>query len=65
MMVQLCQCTNCDMGSYKASLGCSVCAQRAIAGNGDADDQWTKHFETARAEVAAYLTQAESVGQIQ
>jgi hypothetical protein len=63
MMVQLCQCTNCDMGSYKASLGCSTCAQRAITGNGNGGDNWTKHLETARAEVAAYLTCVESVGQ--
>ena len=30
MMIKLCNCLKCDLGSYKASLGCCACAQRAI-----------------------------------
>jgi hypothetical protein len=55
MMVHLCQCTKCEMGSYKASLGCSVCARRAAAGIGDQDRQWQEHLQSARLEIAAYL----------
>jgi hypothetical protein len=55
MMVQLCQCTNCSMGSYKASLGCTACAQRAVAASGNGDSRWMEHLEAARAEITAYL----------
>jgi hypothetical protein len=65
MMVQMCQCTNCNMGSYKASLGCSACARRAIASRGNnGDSHWIQHFEAAQAEVAAYLARRESDKQI-
>jgi hypothetical protein len=55
MMVQLCQCTSCNMGSYKASIGCSACGQRAIVANGNGDGRWKEQLEAARAKVAAYL----------
>jgi hypothetical protein len=55
MMVHLCRCTNCEVGSYKASLGCSVCARRAVTGKGDQDRPWQEHLKSARLEIAAYL----------
>ncbi len=55
MMVYLCECTNCQMGCYKASLGCTVCAQRAVANDGDLPGRVREHFESARAQVVAYL----------
>ena len=30
MMIKLTGCLNCDLDSYKASLGCCTCAKRAI-----------------------------------
>jgi hypothetical protein len=59
MMIKLCDCMNCDLGSYKASLGCSTCAKRAISAIKGSDRILIRHFEKAKAEVLAYL---ESVG---
>jgi hypothetical protein len=62
MMIRLCQCTNCNMGSYKASIGCSACGQRAIMANGNGDSRWMEHLAAARAEVTAYLDRLEGEG---
>ena len=59
MMIKLCDCMNCDLGSYKASLGCSTCARRAISALKGSDRILMRHFEKAKAEVLAYL---ESIG---
>jgi hypothetical protein len=59
MMIKLCDCMNCDLGSYKASLGCSTCARRAIGAIKGPDIILMRHFEKAKEEVLAYL---ESVG---
>jgi hypothetical protein len=55
MMVRLCGCTGCNMGSYKASLGCTTCAQRTVSGEGDLEDQLDDLFAAAKAEILAYL----------
>lgn len=55
MMIRLCDCLNCDMGSYKASLGCTLCAQRTITSYKGDDEDLLKEFEKAREDVAAYL----------
>ena len=60
MMIRMCDCLNCDMGSYKASLGCTPCAQRTIAGLKLSDEELLKEFEKARQEVEAYLKERES-----
>lgn len=60
MMIRLCDCLNCDMGSYKASLGCTPCAQRTIAGLKLSDEELLKEFEKARQEVEAYLKEREN-----
>jgi len=59
MMIKLCDCINCDLGSYKASLGCSTCARRAISALKGSDTILMRHFERAKEEVMAYL---ESIG---
>jgi len=59
MMIRLCDCMNCDLGSYKASLGCSTCARRAISAIKGSDAVLMRHFEKAKEEVLAYL---ESLG---
>jgi hypothetical protein len=46
---------NCDLGSYKASLGCSTCARRAISALKGSDTILMRHFQRAKREVMAYL----------
>jgi len=55
MMIELDKCLNCDLGSYKASLGCCACARRAINSFKGTDAQLTKMFEAARSELLRYL----------
>jgi DNA-binding ferritin-like protein (Dps family) len=55
MMIKLCNCLNCDLGSYKASLGCSVCSQRTISAVRDNNKVLMKEFKKAKKEVLAYL----------
>ncbi len=62
MLVYWCQCPTCTMGSYKATLGCSACAQRAVTANRDEDGRWLDEFEAARNEVVAFLQNLEARG---
>lgn len=55
MMIKLCDCLNCDLGSYKAALGCSACSQRTINALRDTDPQLLRRFEKSRNEVILYL----------
>lgn len=55
MMIKLCNCLNCDLGSYKAALGCSACSQRTIAAAREGDKALIRQFEKAKKEVMAYL----------
>jgi hypothetical protein len=55
MMIKLCDCLNCDLGSYKAALGCSACSQRTINALRDTDQQLLRRFEKSRKEVLLYL----------
>jgi len=55
MMIKLCNCLNCDLGSYKASLGCSVCSQRTISAVRDSNKVLMKEFKKSKKEVLAYL----------
>ncbi len=59
MMIKLCKCLRCDLGSYRASLGCCTCAQRAIKGFKGSDRALLRYYDRARREVRAYL---ESIG---
>jgi len=59
MMIKLCDCLNCDLGSYKAALGCSACSQRTINALRDTDQQLLRRFEKSRKEVKLYLDQME------
>ncbi|MDM8527109.1 hypothetical protein QUF58_02755 [Anaerolineales bacterium HSG24] len=59
MMIRLCDCLNCDLGSYKAALGCSACSQRTINALRDSDPQMKKRFEKSRKEVRLYLEETE------
>lgn len=55
MMIRLCDCMNCDLGSYKASLGCPTCAKRAVTAAKGSDATLLKRFEKAREEILEYL----------
>lgn len=57
MMIKLCDCLNCDLGSYKAALGCSACSQRTINALRDTDQQLLRRFEKSRKEVSGYLSE--------
>jgi hypothetical protein len=57
MMIKLCDCLNCDLGSYKAALGCSACSQRTINALRDTDQQLLRRFERSRKEVLKYLNE--------
>jgi len=56
MMIRVCECLNCDLGSYKASLGCNTCARRAVGSAKVTDEMLLQEFERAREDVARYLT---------
>jgi hypothetical protein len=60
MMIKFNSCLTCDLDSYRASLGCSACARRAVAGFKGSDRVLLRKFVQAHQEVAAYL---ESIGQ--
>jgi len=55
MMIRMCKCMNCDLGSYKASLGCCACARRAINAHKGSDGVLIRCFERAREELLEYL----------
>ncbi len=55
MMIKLCKCLRCDLGSYTASLGCCTCAQRAIKGFKGSDANLLRLFERSKEEVLEYL----------
>jgi hypothetical protein len=59
MMIKLCKCLRCDLGSYRASLGCCTCAQRAIKGFKSSDKALLRYYGRARREILRYL---ESIG---
>ena len=61
MMVKLSGCLNCDLDSYKASLGCCTCAKRAINAFKGSDKALLRKFTEAQAEFAEYQAEHESM----
>ncbi len=55
MMIKLCDCLNCELSSYKASLGCSTCSRRVISAVKGSDNALLRRFENSRQELLAYL----------
>ena len=55
MMIKLNKCLNCDLGSYKSSLGCCACARRAVNSFKETDGQLIEEFEMAKKELLEYL----------
>jgi hypothetical protein len=59
MMIKLTGCLNCDLDSYKASLGCCTCARRAINAFKGSDKLLLRRFGEAKRELAEYLAEHE------
>ena len=59
MMIKLTGCLNCDLDSYKASLGCCTCAKRAINAFKGSDKVLMRKYNEAKAELAEYLSEHE------
>ncbi|MBC7222750.1 MAG: hypothetical protein H5T59_00485 [Anaerolineae bacterium] len=57
MMIRVCECLNCDLGSYKASLGCNTCARRAAGSTKATDEMLLAEFARAQEDVRRYLTE--------
>lgn len=55
MMIKLGSCLTCDLDSYRASLGCCVCARRTVSGFKGSDSDMIRLFEETRQEVREYL----------
>ena len=60
MMIKFNSCLTCDLDSYRASLGCTTCTKRMVAGFKGSDKLLLRKFEEARQEVITYL---EATGQ--
>ncbi len=57
MVIRTSGCVKCHVGSYKAGLGCVVCAQRAIRGQNPTDASLMRRFKRSQAEVREFLKQ--------
>jgi len=57
MMIKVCDCLNCDLGSYKAALGCAACSQRTINALRDTDKQLVRRYNKSQTEMIEYLNQ--------
>ncbi len=57
MMIKVCDCLNCDLGSYKAALGCAACSQRTINALRDTDKQLLRRYKRSRSEMLKYLNE--------
>ena len=59
MMIKLCDCLNCELSSYKSSLGCSTCSRRVVSSVKGSDNALVRRFENARQELRRYLAETE------
>lgn len=59
MMIKLSGCLDCDLDSYKASLGCCTCAKRTLNAFKGSDKLLLKRFAEAQEELAAYQASME------
>ena len=57
MMIKLGGCLTCDLDSYRASLGCTICSKRTVSGFKGGDEVLVEKFNEACKEVNAYLGQ--------
>jgi hypothetical protein len=55
MVIRAAGCIGCEAGSYRAGLGCVVCAQRAIRAMNATDSALMRRFKRAQIEVQKFL----------
>ena len=55
MMARMNNCATCNADTYRAIHGCTACAKQAIKRFRGSDEELSALFETARAEIMAYL----------
>jgi hypothetical protein len=55
MVIRASGCVGCEAGSYRAGLGCVVCAQRAIRAMNASDSALLRRFKRAQVEVQKFL----------
>jgi hypothetical protein len=55
MMINICDCLNCDLSSYKAALGCAACSQRTVNALRDDDQQLLQRFNKSQKIIYDYL----------
>ncbi len=58
MMIRICGCLRCT--NYKASLGCTVCSQRAVRNSKAPDNTLLRLFHRAQEEVDEFLETREN-----
>ncbi|MBN1934476.1 MAG: hypothetical protein JW934_07410 [Anaerolineae bacterium] len=63
MMIKLSGCLDCDLDSYKASLGCCTCAKRTINAFKGSDKLLLKRFGEAQEEFTSYTASKQSEGE--
>lgn len=58
MIIRAAGCVGCEAGSYRAGLGCVVCAQRAIRALNATDAALVRRFKRTQAEVHKFLEES-------
>ena len=59
MMIKLAGCLDCDLDSYKASLGCCTCAKRTINAFKGSDRLLMRRYQEAKQELGSYMEKSE------
>lgn len=59
MIIRAAGCIGCEAGSYRAGLGCVVCAQRAIRAMNATDATLIRRFKRTQAEVHKFLEESQ------
>lgn len=57
MMIKLAGCLDCDLDSYKASLGCCTCAKRTINAYKGSDKLLLRKYKEAQEELESYMAE--------
>ena len=64
MMIKLGGCLPCEMDSYRAQRGCSMCARQTILSFKGSDTQLLKRFEKAKQLITGETTEAAQLKQV-
>jgi hypothetical protein len=59
MMIDLGSCLTCQMDSYRAQRGCTLCARHTITSFKGSDKQLIRRFEQSRQKMALRLTEVD------